>query len=157
MRGDAVRATCIDGGAGLALLPHRCLTLGSRYSRCDACVRACPAGLLRVGAAGFDAAPGCLGCGRCQAACPTAALRVAAFPEALAVAQGRYRAVTLDCARVPPGEREPGTLALPCLGGLSLGAILELCAQTDPLPVTLLDRGWCPDCPAGAGSRESRS
>ena len=152
LRAEAVRAVCMDGGAGLMLLPHRCLTLGSRYSRCDACVHACPAGVLDVGAAGFAVAPGCLACGRCQAACPTEALRVAAFPDEFAVMQGRYREVTVDCARVPSGERGQGTLAVPCLGGLGVGAILDACAQADPLPVTLLDRGWCAGCPAGGGS-----
>jgi ferredoxin len=151
MRGEAVRAVCLDGGAGLTLLTHRCLTLGSRYGRCEACAGACPAEVLRVGPDGIEATPGCLGCGRCAAACPTAALRVAGFPAALASLDPRYRSVTIECARVPPANRAPASLVVPCLGGLSVGAVLELCAQADPLPVALIDRGWCAGCPAGGG------
>jgi ferredoxin len=149
MRGEVVRAVCLDGGAGLTLLAHRCLTLGSRYGRCEACAGACPAGVLRVGPSGIEAAPGCLGCGRCAAACPTAALRVAGFPAALPSLGPRYRSVTIECARVPPRDRAPSVLVVPCLGGLSVGAIVEWCAQADPLPVSLVDRGGCAACPAG--------
>lgn len=55
--------------------------------RCDACVRVCPAGILRTGAAGFPEVDFHLGtgecsfCGECVAACPSGALNRQAKQE----------------------------------------------------------------------------
>jgi ferredoxin-type protein NapF len=50
----------------------------ARCTRCDACVKACPTGLLRRGAGGFIeadfSAAGCTLCGDCAKACPSAAI-----------------------------------------------------------------------------------
>ncbi|MDD5297394.1 MAG: ferredoxin-type protein NapF [Rhodocyclaceae bacterium] len=57
-------------------------------SRCDGCLRACPTGILKRGAAGFpevDFSRGeCTFCGECVAACPTLALDRAALNQGLA-------------------------------------------------------------------------
>lgn len=42
-------------------------------------------------------------------------------------------------------------MRVPCLGGLSGFALLELVAAAQGWPVKLMDRGWCAGCAAGGG------
>lgn len=138
--------------SGLTLLPQRCLTLGSRYSSCNLCVRACPANALRVTGQGISVDQSCLGCGRCQAVCPNAALNIEGFDISARAASAAPTLSVVDCTRVPDAHRPDHGCAIPCLAGLSVGALLERCAALDPVPLVLLDRGWCARCPAGGGS-----
>jgi ferredoxin len=87
-----------------------------------------------------------VGCGQCAIACPTGALAVPGF-DTPASASLEVRAV--DCWRVPAADSPRGTLRVPCLGGLSPAALLELTAAAERSPVGLLDRGFCGECPAG--------
>lgn len=54
-------------------------------------------------------------------------------------------AAAVECARVPDTVRVPGAAAVPCLGGLAVADLLAA-------PRTLVDRGWCGGCPAGAAA-----
>lgn len=138
--------------APLALLRAACLRLHSRHASCEACATACPAGVLRVQSQSLTLDEGCSGCGRCQAACPMGALSASGFDTLRHRPAARYRAVTIDCARVPDGAPAAALLRVPCLGGISLGTLLELTAADKPAAVQLLDRGWCAGC-ANGGSR----
>jgi ferredoxin len=44
---------------------------------------------------------------------------------------------------------QPDGFRVPCLGGLSAYALLELRLEAGDRPIHLIDRGWCGDCPAG--------
>ncbi len=87
-----------------------------------------------------------MGCGQCAIVCPTGTLAVPGF-DIPAPASLEVRAV--DCWRVPAADSRRGTLRVPCLGGLSPAALLELTAAAERSPVALLDRGFCGECPAG--------
>jgi ferredoxin len=111
---------------------------------CSACVDACPVGVLSLRDNGWELAAGCTGCGRCAAACPTAALVMDGFSLDLAI-EGP---ITLDCQRVPAADSPPGTIRVPCLGGLKTSQLLKLANRGG---AELLDRSWCQDCPSGGG------
>lgn len=138
--------------APLALLDAACLRLRSRYASCAACVAACPSGALRAGERSLALGAACTGCGRCQAACPTGALSAAGFDALRKAAQARYPAVTIDCRRVPATTPATAGLRVPCLGGIGLGALLELGAAGAGRTVLLNDRGWCAACPSGGAT-----
>jgi Fe-S-cluster-containing hydrogenase component 2 len=113
---------------------------------CRRCADACPTAALSARGAGPILGDGCVGCGQCQVACPTGALQVPGFPAQPPVARG---AIAVDCWRVPAADSPTGALRLPCLGGLSTAALLELTAVAGDGAPELLDRGFCRECPAG--------
>ncbi|HXF65191.1 MAG TPA: 4Fe-4S dicluster domain-containing protein [Burkholderiales bacterium] len=142
-------------GAPLAFDAGRCLRLRSRYSACEACARACPAGVLCVSDTAVTLAQeGCLHCGRCAAACPAGALQVEGFPRSEAALEARAGLpLYLDCWKVPASCSPAGALRVPCLAGLGLHEILRLHAEGRAL--VALDRGWCARCRAGCGQEHA--
>ncbi|MDW8371577.1 MAG: 4Fe-4S dicluster domain-containing protein, partial [Geminicoccaceae bacterium] len=140
----AVTPDPATGVAGLLASAERCLTVQRPGVPCRACAEVCPTDALapaeRSLAILLDR---CLRCGRCAAACPTEALAVEGFPEIAATA------TRIECGRVPPELRAPGTAVVPCLGGVRAGALRAHLARAEAAVATLVDRGWCADCPAG--------
>jgi ferredoxin len=55
----------------------------------------------------------------------------------------------IECARVAEADRVPGTMVVPCLGGLSAVALIEA-AAAGRRRIRLVHRGWCEACPGGA-------
>lgn len=95
----------------------------------------------------------CLGCGRCVAVCPTDALQLDGYAEVLPSTASA--AVTeIECAKVPPVERAPGAVQVPCLGALSAGRLAALHEAAGAGGVALVDRGWCGACTAGCATGE---
>lgn len=117
---------------------------------CSACSAACPGGVLKVSADGFDLAPGCLDCGRCAAACPTHALELGGFHPDCSTA--RSISPCIDCERVPPAASPAGALRVPCSGALRASQLLALANASPDGTVTILDRGWCAECTAGGAT-----
>ncbi|HEY0823711.1 MAG TPA: 4Fe-4S dicluster domain-containing protein, partial [Ramlibacter sp.] len=127
-----------------------CLRSRLRTSDCSACADACPVQALRVGREGVTAQAGCTGCGRCRAACPMGAIAVSGF-AAMATAEVGAGGATLlvDCARFGAPPAGPDSLRVPCLGGLSPGDLLALCAQAPGRTVLLADHEACALCDSG--------
>lgn len=140
-------------GARLRLNEGACLPLRSDFGRCRACASVCPVNVIRVAVEQVSLADGCLDCGRCVAACPTDALELDGFNTPLELSAGKTT-VEVECAKVPPRERTPGAVEVPCLGALSAGRIAELHETAGARGLALVDRGWCGHCSAGCG--ESR-
>lgn len=140
--------TPVSPSSLLSFAARACLALRSRYNDCAACAEACPVGALRITLQGASLASPCLNCGQCAAVCPTGALAVPGFDLETGAAPER-RVSFVDCDRVPAGESPRGAIRVPCLGGLSPARLVELKARAGRAPVTLLDRGWCGECPAG--------
>jgi ferredoxin len=128
-----------------------CLAVRFPYAGCDRCARACPVEVLTLSGDGPELTEGCLNCGRCVAACPSDALRMPGSEPKPPADEGI--AVRIDCWRVPEALSTPDTIRLPCLGALKVSRLLHL-ARTGP--VSIMDRGWCADCPAG-GDRHPAS
>lgn len=138
------------GGSRTAHVPTTetaaCLAAASPLASCCRCAEACPTGAVTVSSFGPSAlGAACVGCGRCAAACPTEAIAVPGFELSRLPARD---ACWIECARVAPADRTPGSHVVPCLGGLSSASLLEVVAATGGT-VTLIDRGWCATCPAG--------
>lgn len=123
-----------------------CLARRAPQFHCSCCVDACPVGCLRLTERRLQLSEGCLGCGRCQAACPQGALEMAGFSG---IPTSDSETLYLECARVPALQAAPGATRLPCLGGLRVSRLLELCQDAGDKPLRLVDRGWCRSCPAG--------
>ncbi|MDI3317079.1 MAG: 4Fe-4S binding protein [Bacillota bacterium] len=127
--------------------PGRCTRARHRLSSCRACVDACPAQAIRLGAAGGPEAllvdgECCRGCGLCLPACPTAALQPAPAEAADPFQLADVTAcAAVDASRLPPSARQAG-----CLGSLEPVALLEATAR----PVLLL-HGDCARCPLTRG------
>lgn len=139
-------------GYPLGLREDACLALLSpRYTTCRACKEICPVDAIRVGDAALELAESCLSCGRCAAACPMGELSLPGFniPE---LEQDVASPVALDCWKVPQEFAPDGAVRVPCLGGLSVGRIVDLVVSAGKRPVVLLDRGWCTLCHAGDDS-----
>lgn len=135
-------------GSSLQVVPAACLPDRFPQVECRRCTDACPTAALSARGAGPILGDGCVGCGQCVAACPTGALHAPGFRVPAPAAPGR---IAVDCWRVPAADSPRGALRLPCLGGLSTAALLELTAVTTDGAPELLDRGFCPQCPAGGG------
>lgn len=130
----------------LVFSSHLCRPFRALPSGCRQCAEACPAGVLSVDGAGVTVAEGCQACGRCAAACPAGALVLPAFPTPNALLDAAP--TVIDCRRVPT-RLSGGALRVPCLGGLDEAHLLALHRAAGCRSVQLVDRGWCPDCPAG--------
>ncbi len=124
-----------------------CIALASPLVGCTLCRDRCPTGAISLSdnSIGLDSGR-CLACGHCAAVCPSEAIAV----EDFAIAKGT--APTYECGRVDPLRRVSGAGVVSCLGGLSTASLLSAvrCARQS---VTIVDRGWCQDCPAGGGGR----
>lgn len=135
---------------------HRssCLRLRLHSGQCRACAEACPVGAVTAVPGALALSFTCTGCGRCQAACPTGALRVAGFGTELTAlgSSPRVDSVLVDCARIGSTPDAAG-VRVPCLGGLTEGQLLSLCAGAPDRTVVLADRGACASCDSGAGAQ----
>jgi len=133
----------------LSFLPQACLSLRLWQHACERCVAVCPVAALKLDDSGMALGEGCMGCGRCASVCPSTALRVKGFEVPPPVLEGE---VVVECWKVvsPKNGKQP-SVRVPCLGGLSGFALLELVAAAQGWPVQLMDRGWCAGCAAGGG------
>ncbi len=133
----------------LSFLPQACLSLRLWQHACEHCVAVCPVAALKLDDSGMALGEGCMGCGRCASVCPSTALRVKGFEAPPPVLEGE---VVVECWKVvsPKNGKQP-SVRVPCLGGLSGFALLELVAAAQGWPVQLMDRGWCAGCAAGGG------
>lgn len=143
--------------APVAIARGRCLRLGTWHASCRACVDACPAQALRVGVQELALGLGCTGCGRCQGACPSAALEVSGFAAVDGVLPASSATLKVECLRASVPRSGDGALRVPCLGGLSVGHWLSLCAQAGERAVVGLDRGWCRTCASGGPTHPARA
>lgn len=140
-------------GFALRLDEAACLPLRSRHGQCRACESACPKRVLKVSIDAVELSEGCIECGRCAAACPNDALALPGFDLADGAAMRDGRPLEIECDRVPAERLSPGAQRVPCLGGLSSGAILALGECAGARGLALIDRGGCGDCEAGCGAR----
>ncbi|MCC5992478.1 MAG: 4Fe-4S dicluster domain-containing protein [Rhodobacteraceae bacterium] len=132
----------IDLRQKLSLDAMACLTIRRPDATCIACADACPAQVIAIDTRVIELDHDrCTGCARCVAACPTGAM---ALPTSLAQAD---HALTLECSRVAQADRQGDTQTIPCLGGVTASRLLE--HLVGHAQVTVVDRGWCADCPSG--------
>ena len=132
----------------LDFLPQACLSLRLAQRICLRCVAACPIGALKLDNGSMALDERCMGCGRCVPACPSGALRARDFEFAPSVADDE---IVLECWKAAPRAGQQNSIQVPCLGGISRLALLELVAAAQGRPVRLMDKGWCADCAAGGG------
>lgn len=131
----------------VSFLPQACLSLRLWRHACERCVAVCPAGALELDGSGMTLGKGCMGCGRCASVCPSTAFRIKGFEAQPPALEGE---VTVECWKAAPLKLEKQTsVRVPCLGGLSGVALLELVTAAHGQPVRLMDRGWCAGCAAG--------
>ena len=129
------RAPAIDHDA--------CVAVVWPLTGCARCQDECPTDAISVSGGIPAIEPDrCVGCGRCAATCPTGAIAVAGF------ASSPSSRSIFECARVGAADRVDHAREVPCLGGLSVGLLLES-RVSDGDPVLIVDRGWCQGCPAG--------
>lgn len=151
-RADAVRVEPLRAWAPVSLRAQACLTLRRRGWNCRACADACPLAALAVADQRVELVGDCSGCGRCQAACPMGALSVADFDREPALARAHAGELVVDCERAAAAfDRSAAALRVPCLGGLSAGRLLALCADRPEHTVVLANRGECARCDNGGG------
>jgi len=131
-----------------------CRTLRGPYGGCRACEQACPAGVLAVDAERVALKDGCHNCGRCMAACPTGALQLEGFESTWNAPADAVEPLRIDCWKVPRRADADG-LRVPCLGGLSVGRILQMWQAAGARGLFVMDRGWCGHCSAGGGERHA--
>jgi ferredoxin len=127
--------------------PAACLTVRFPATACHACQEVCPVSVLEVDSDGIRLAEGCLRCGRCAAACPTHALSMPGWQVTLP--DDPPAVLEVDCAKVPDHLRAPGSVQVPCLGGLSHSRLLQWVNAHSRGQIALMDRGWCRGCDAG--------
>jgi ferredoxin len=129
-----------------------CLPARSRYSSCRLCEQSCPVSALQLSDQGVEVNASCTGCGQCAAACPTEALALPGF-AVLEMPDRTTDAVFIDCWKVAPAQSPKNAVRIPCIGGLSVGRLLELVVEGGGRRVTLLDRGWCDTCASGTSDK----
>lgn len=141
--GDTALRPLTDDGR-LKLMRAACLPAHGGHLPCSLCMESCPVSALAGDADGTPVADdaACLGCGRCVVACPTGALAADGF----GVRAAHGRTLNLDCVRAPA---DGPASQVRCLGGVTVDVVLELAGIQ--ARVVLRDRGWCTECPAGAG------
>ena len=122
-----------------------CLALRPASVPCQRCRVVCPTAALDWHDDAVRITGDCLGCGRCAAACPSGALQIGGF-ELTPPAPGSLT-LPVECRRVPSRLRRAGAAVVPCLGGISVGHLLEW--RSAGRATVLVDRGWCGDCKAG--------
>jgi len=138
---------------GLFLRQEACLAVRSSPAACSRCAAACPTGVMAVGESGVSLADGCLGCGRCVAACPSGALSARGYLVPDRLPEGN-REIAVECWKAQPRLPAAGAYAVPCLGGLTASALLELAlAAGEGRVVVLVDRSWCASCLAGGSAQ----
>ncbi|QIT54918.1 4Fe-4S binding protein [Aquisalimonas sp. 2447] len=131
------------------LADSACLPRRTPLSACQACADTCPVGALTVTAGtGPELTGDCTGCGACAVACPTEALSVDDFPNVDDPAHTLPPVRSLECMRVPGALTPEDALRVPCLAGLHEADMLAMARAAGPNGLTLMDRGWCSDCPA---------
>lgn len=136
----------------LGLLEDACLPMRApRYATCRACENVCPVKAIHIGETAIQLDENCIRCGRCAAVCPMGALVLPGF-SVPNVPQENAMPLSVDCWKVPGKLSPEGAVRVPCLGGLSLGRIVELVAMAGARSLELLDRGWCSGCNAGKSS-----
>lgn len=134
-----VTKTAGVAGQQVALRVEACLTIQRPGLSCMVCKDSCPTGAISITGRNVDVSDAaCSGCGRCSAACPTGALTVDGFQTA----------AIYECARVPAKTRAGEVV--PCLGGIMPSHLRRALRDGN---VTLMDRGWCAECPASDGER----
>ena len=130
----------------IRIAQDRCLAVTSPLAVCESCLTSCPTEAISQGeqqlVINHDR---CLTCGQCAAVCPTDAIEVAGFQHILGQAR------VFECHRTRDRDRTEGAVGIPCLGGLSETALLAAALSAEDT-ITLIDRGWCRQCPAGAGN-----
>ena len=126
-----------------------CLALRPASVECGLCRDACPRSAIEWAEADIRVSDACVDCGRCAAVCPSAALvfKAAGMHHVALDPTAGPLTLRVECQRVPPQSRQPGSQVLPCLGAATALQMLEWMAA-GRVPV-LMDRGWCADCPAG--------
>lgn len=119
--------------------------------RLPALRRCLPVEALTVGPEGIELAGGCCtGCGRCQAACPMGAISVDGFERlAIAIDPARTDPLVVDCMRQSMSGPCAPEVRVPCVGGLSGGSLLALCARVPQRTVVIADNGQCASCDSG--------
>lgn len=153
----SARFEALGARSPLSIQRAACLRLRTRGATCRACVDVCPTGALRAAEQRLEIGADCTGCGRCQAACPTGALTVDGFEVSQPPPPVGVEAVTIDCWQVPQTLPDRGEMRVPCLGGLSAGRLLALCASAPKRVLVLADRGGCGDCASGGGEHPARA
>lgn len=130
----------------LSLDATACLTIRRPGAACTACAETCPSQAIAIDARVIELDHDrCTGCARCIAACPTGAL---ALPVQL---DKTSTPLILECSRVAQSDQQSGAQVVSCLGGLSAPKLLEYVARHGQ--ITLVDRGWCADCPSGGSTQ----
>lgn len=131
---------CLQGK--LSLNATACLTIRRPDAGCTACADACPAQAIAIDTRMIELDHDlCIGCARCVAVCPTGAIDL---PLALDTA---LKTLILECSRVATKDQHTDAQVVPCLGGLSASQLLNVLAMGGR--ATLVDRGWCFECPSG--------
>lgn len=143
----------IQARYGLSLRKEACLAVRASPTACSRCAEACPAGVVMVSDHGVSLGEGCLGCGRCVAACPSGAMSARGYAFQDELPSGNHN-VLIECWKVPSRLMAEGSLAVPCLGGITAAALLErVLAAGESRRVVLVDRGGCAACRAGGADQ----
>jgi len=131
----------------------QCLLERRPFTPCDRCVDACRVKAITLisGTVHIDKA-NCLGCGACEAACPTGAITASGFS---APPRLRHDALHISCARVPASLRTEDAWVVPCFRGVTIALLAAEAALSRDLRIVIDDHGWCPNCPASAGTDEA--
>lgn len=135
VRDAKLRATAPD--MPVRLDPAACLTALRPGAPCTACADACPDRAIRISDRHVEVdSASCSGCGHCAPSCPTGAIDVAGFSPASA----------FECARAD--RTAAGARTVACLAGLTGHTLRRAIKDGD---VTLIDHGWCAECPLSRG------
>lgn len=142
--GEETRRTTTPFGVA-ELSSAACLTIRRPGTPCTACADTCPAEAITISVRDVTISDTtCKGCGRCASACPTGAIELPGF---MGTESGPpLRQVHVECRRVAEVDQIEDAISVPCLGGLTPAHLRELVATAQ---VSLVDRGWCRDCPSG--------